>query len=117
MRRIMGHIFDFPECIKEPGRPELFETLCSGSGKFRVERIVSWAHITAAGEWYEQENDEWAVVLEGEAVLGFSDGTETRLRRGESILLPRLKRHRVLYTSCPCIWLAVHAAALEQNRP
>ncbi|MDR1242661.1 MAG: cupin domain-containing protein [Deltaproteobacteria bacterium] len=109
----MEHIFNFPEFIKKPGQPELFETLCGGSGKFKVERIVSWGHVTAAGEWYDQENDEWAMVLEGEAVIGFSDGTETRLRRGESIVLPRFRRHRVLYTSRPCIWLAVHAAVLE----
>jgi cupin 2 domain-containing protein len=107
----MQHIFNFPEV--ETGHPESFETLYAGSGEFRLERIVSWGHVSADGEWYEQAGDEWVLVLEGEAGIGFSDGAEVRLRRGESLLLPRLTRHRVTYTSCPCIWLALHAAALK----
>jgi cupin 2 domain-containing protein len=108
----MQNIFTCPEDVQKPGSSELFENLLAGSGNFRVERIVSYGQVTPAGEWYDQESDEWVLVLEGEAKLGFACGTEVSLRRGESLLLPRRLRHRVLYTSSPCIWLAIHASTL-----
>jgi cupin 2 domain-containing protein len=111
----MQHIFNFTEAVKEAGHPELFETLYAGSGEFKLERIVSWGHASAEGEWYEQDGDEWVLVLEGEAKVAFGDGGEVRLQRGESLLLPRLTRHRVTYTSCPCIWLALHAVAFNSD--
>lgn len=73
--------------------PELFDTLAAGAGSIRVERIVSNGQVTPEGEWYDQDLDEWVVVLEGEA----------RLQR---------RKHRVVYTSSPCIWLAIHADLL-----
>lgn len=93
--------------------PELFQTLACGSGKVRIERIVSNGQITPEGEWFDQDWDEWVVVLEGEARLRYMDGGEVKVRRGESLLLPRRRKHRVVYTSSPCIWLAVHADALS----
>ena len=44
--------------------PELFETLATGAGSIRVERIVSNGQVTPEGEWYDQDPDEWVVVLE-----------------------------------------------------
>ena len=74
--------------------------------------IANW-EVTPEGEWYDQDWDEWVVVLEGEARLGYEDGHETTLGRGESLFLPRGLRHRVTYTSSPCLWLAVHADSLR----
>lgn len=99
--------------LPAPGEPELFQTLALGSGPLRIERIVSNGQVTPEGEWYDQEWDEWVVVLEGEARLGYEDGRETTLGRGESLFLPRRLKHRVTYTSSPCLWLAVHAASLR----
>ncbi len=87
----------------------------------RTERGCAWSalfrggHVTPEGEWYDQSADEWVVVLEGEARLGFGDGTEHILGRGEHLFLPRHVRHRVLQTSRPCIWLAVHAPELARG--
>ena len=73
-----------PAALPSPEGPERFETLALGSGSVRVERIVSNGQVTPEGEWYDQDWDEWVVVLEGEARLGYEDGHETTLGRGES---------------------------------
>lgn len=39
-----------------------------------MERIVSNGQVTPEGEWYDQDLDEWVVVLEGEARLHYMDG-------------------------------------------
>lgn len=101
-----------PAALPSPEGPELFQTLAVGSGPLRIERIVSNGQVTPEGEWYDQDWDEWVVVLEGEARLGYGDGREVTLGRGESLFLPRRLKHRVTYTSSPCLWLAVHAGSL-----
>ena len=111
----MASLRDLPEGVTLPQAPEFFETLLQDGKGMRVERIVSWGHVTPEGEWYDQSADEWVVVLEGEARLGFGDGTEHILGRGEHLFLPRHVRHRVLQTSRPCIWLAVHAPELARG--
>jgi cupin 2 domain-containing protein len=92
---------------------ELFERLAGGEDVL-VERIVSRGHATPAGQWLQQDRDEWVVVVQGDAELSFSDGARVSLRRGDHTLVPAGMRHRVERTSTepPCIWLAVHAAGL-----
>ena len=97
-----------------PGAPEYLASFLSGE-RVRVERIVSWNHATPAGEWYDQDEDEWCVVLEGSARLALDDGREIALERGMSAFLPRHLRHRVQATSAPCVWLAVFGAALSMD--
>lgn len=79
-----------------------------------IERIVSTGQATHAGEWLQQERDEWIVLLEGEAELGYEDGSRVRLSSGDHIVIPGGTRHRVEWTRAepPCIWLAVHAEDL-----
>lgn len=69
----------------------------------RVERIVSYGQTSA---WYDQEEDEWVAVLQGEGTLTFTKGSVT-LRAGDTLFIPRHQIHRVSYTSSPCIWLCV----------
>jgi cupin 2 domain-containing protein len=104
----MDNLFSIPLNPGEAEAPELFSEILRGPGGLRLERIVSWGQVTPRGQWYDQEDDEWVVVLEGEARLGFADGRELELKKGESLFLPRRQRHRVLYTSKPCLWLALH---------
>ena len=74
----------------------------------RIERIVSTGQITSPGLWYEQEEDEWVALIQGEAILEYEDGEKLHLLPGDYVLLPARRRHRVAYTSSepPCIWLA-----------
>jgi len=92
----------------EMPKEELFEKLAQGSG-ILIERIVSYGHKTPDDYWYVQEKDEWVILLQGEAVILFDDGTDINLKSGDYVLIPKHKRHRVEKTSFPCIWLAVHA--------
>lgn len=108
----MANFFTVPEVTRQPGAPEHFDRILSGKGGLLVERIISHGHVTPDGDWYDQGRDEWVIVLEGEAVLCYDDGATVALGRGDSLLLPRHVRHRVAYTSSPCIWLAVHGDGL-----
>ena len=91
------------------GGEERFDTLLTGDG-VRIERILSTGQATPPGQWYDQDNDEWVVLLQGEAELSFDDGSRRRLAAGDPLFVPAHQRHRVEYTSGapPCIWLAVH---------
>lgn len=74
----------------------------------RIERIVSHAQPSPAGFWYDQEEDEWVVVLRGWATLEFAGGEQVELHEGDYLTIPRHVRHRVAQTSAETIWLAVH---------
>ncbi|WP_345986523.1 cupin domain-containing protein [Sulfurimonas sp. HSL-1656] len=69
----------------------------------RIERIAS---NLARTEWYDQDEDEWVVLLEGRAELAIGARRVT-LRRGDTLHLPAHCRHRVLSTSDDALWLAV----------
>ncbi len=92
-----------------PGGGELLDALATGHG-CRVERIVSMGQTTPAGQWYDQDGDEWVTLLQGEARLLWEDGGESALSPGDWLLIPAHVRHRVVYTSAepPCVWVAVH---------
>lgn len=73
----------------------------------RIERIVSWGQATPTDFWYDQDEDEWLVLLEGEATLRYDDGRLCHLAKGEPLLIPAHERHQVASTSSPAIWLCV----------
>lgn len=92
----------------ELGR-ELVEQLIDNK-EVSIERIVSKGQISPASGWYDQEKNEWVVVLKGEAVITFADEGERRLKAGDHVNIPAHKRHRVSWTDpkVETIWLAVH---------
>lgn len=93
---------------------EVFETLVDRSG-WRMERIVSHGHTTPPGDWYDQDWDEWVLVVQGSARLVLADepASEIALAPGDWLLLPAHCRHRVTWTTPeePTVWLALHAPA------
>ena len=76
-------------------------------GRLRIERIVSNGHASPDGFWYDQNEHEWVLLLEGEAGIEFADGSPVHLTRGDALNLPAHTRHRVTFTSRPAVWLAV----------
>jgi cupin 2 domain-containing protein len=89
---------------------EAFDTIVE-SDFVRIERIVSNGQATPEGEWYDQERDEWVLVLKGSAGLLFDGAQEPRrLGVGDHILIPTGCRHRVDWTdpAVSTVWLAVH---------
>ncbi len=97
---------------------ELFDTLFQGSG-CRVERIVSRGHGTPDGEWYDQDEDEWVLLVSGEAALVIENQAEpVILGPGDHVLLPAHCRHRVAWTAAnrETVWLAVFIAPTVPSR-
>jgi cupin 2 domain-containing protein len=77
----------------------------------RIERIVSTGQITPNGNWYDQEDAEWVLLVSGAARLRIEGEAKDReLAAGDWLLLPAHCRHRVTWTqgSPPTVWLAVH---------
>lgn len=87
---------------------EVTETLLQRDG-IRVERILSTGQASPINFWFDQAEDEWVAVLQGEAALQWEDGGLTEMRSGDWLLIPARKKHRVERTSIdpPCIWLAI----------
>ena len=101
-----ANLFELPRAL---GAEEHFEPLIPDCGVL-VERIISTGQVTPAGEWYDQERDEWVALLQGEAVLSLEEGRILELKAGDWVFIPAHEKHRVERTSSepPCIWLAVH---------
>jgi cupin 2 domain-containing protein len=55
---------------------------------------------------YDQDHDEWVVLLEGTAELEV-DGETLFLEQGDWVLLPRRMLHRLIRTTQGTNWLAV----------
>lgn len=88
---------------------EVVETLAQG-GRTRIERIVSKGHCSPPGFWYDQDDNEWVMLLRGEATLRFEKNNRiVPLVAGSYINIAAHERHRVEWTKedTETIWLAV----------
>lgn len=110
---------NFFESLPDVTGGEVVEALASftehGEKPVRLERIVSGGHASPAGFWYEQDEDEWVMLLRGEACLLLTeedDGVEQEVEMcaGDFIDLPAGLRHRVESVSTDAIWLALYGA-------
>jgi cupin 2 domain-containing protein len=89
---------------------EAFTTLVDRPG-MRIERITSTGQATPEGEWYDQDTDEWVLLVEGAARLRIEGESEDRaVSEAGWILLPAHCRNRVTWArpEPPTVWLAVH---------
>lgn len=79
------------------------------SENIRIERIVSFGQSSPNDFWYEQDENEWVMLLSGSAVLEFEGGGQLELKKDEYVLIPAMMKHRVHSTSESeaTIWLAV----------
>ena len=102
----MGSLFEnIPVELPE----ELIESLCS-TGKVKIERIVSRGHASPDGFWYDQEQNEFVLVVRGSAGLKFEKEDEILvLKPGDYCSIAAHAKHRVEWTdsACETIWLAV----------
>ena len=99
------NLFQLPARLPQD---EWLDTLLQRGG-IRIERIISAGQSSPPGFWYDQAEDEWVAVLQGNAALEWADGTVQELATGDYLLIPAGKKHRVARTSAepPCIWLAI----------
>ena len=78
---------------------------------FHLERIVSWGQATPTGEWYDQDTNEWVILLRGSAALSFEgEPGKVVLNPGDYVHIPARQRHRVEWTAPEeiTVWLALH---------
>ncbi len=101
----MNLLQNLPKDLQE----EIFETILQ-TKDITLERIISKGHTTPEGEWYDQDQHEWLLLLAGSATILFSDGGEVKLQKGDHLTIPAHSRHRVIKTAkgTETIWLALH---------
>jgi len=87
---------------------EVLDVIISSPGT-RIERIISKGHTSPENGWYDQEENEWVIVLQGSGILTFEDGSTVQLSKGDHINIPAHCRHRVSWTDPGqlTIWLTV----------
>ena len=87
-----------------PKSGENFTTLFEHKN-IKINRIVSSSDAKPIE--YIQDEDEWLVLLEGEATIRIED-KEKILTKGETLFIPSKVPHTVLQTTKGTIWLTVH---------
>ncbi|MBD3634296.1 MAG: cupin domain-containing protein [Methylophaga sp.] len=87
---------------------EVFEDILNREN-IRIERIISQGHSAPETGWFDQDKNEWVIVLTGSASLLFEGQDEIELSAGDYLMIPAHQRHRVLKTDPeqPTIWLAI----------
>jgi len=75
----------------------------------RIEQIVSNGHTSPKQGWYDQDENEWVVVIKGAGELTFESGEKVKLTPGDYINIEAHKKHRVTWTDPDeeTVWLAV----------
>ncbi|MCW5200101.1 cupin domain-containing protein, partial [Desulfobulbus sp. F1] len=53
-----------------------------------IERIVSKGHTSPESGWYDQEENEWVLVLEGAGTILFENGKQVTLNKGDYLHIP-----------------------------
>lgn len=89
---------------------ELLEKLVV-SDTFSLERILSKGQSTPTGDWYDQDTNEWVILLKGSAGIAFEGEAEiVEMHPGDFVHIPAHRRHRVEWTDREqaTVWLALH---------
>lgn len=75
----------------------------------RIERIISTGQASPETFWYDQDEEEWVLMLTGWGIVEFEDGRSVKLQPGDYLEIPAHVRHRVRATSPtePTVWLAI----------
>ena len=96
----------FDKVIIDKNEENFFQIFKNES--IRVERIVSNGQKSPENFWYEQEENEYILLLSGNAILEFED-FEVELKKGDCLNIEAMQKHRVKFTSLdePTIWFAV----------
>ena len=94
--------------LPDAGHEEVVTPLLERPGA-RIERIVSRGQVTPADSPYDQDEDEWVLLLAGQAELWLEGSGTHRLAAGDHLFIPARCRHRVIWTPPDeaTVWLAV----------
>jgi len=96
------------ENLPEQLPQEAFTDLLN-AGSVRIERILSKGQTSPENSWYDQDEHEWVVLLQGASELTFASGEVVSLKPGDYLNIPAHTRHRVSWTDPAdlTVWLAV----------
>ena len=99
--------------LAPPDKGEVFTELLRRRN-VGIERILS--SDTPDPLLYDQEQDEWVLLLEGRATLEIA-GETVDLAPGDHVFIPARTPHRVSATfpEPRCLWLAVHIYPEESS--
>ena len=102
----MNNIFD---SIPTDLSSEIFDDLVS-SDTVKIERIISKGQTSPDFGWYDQEQNEWVIIIAGSAIIGFDDKPSVTLKAGDYLNIPAHQKHKVAWTDpdVETVWLAVH---------
>lgn len=98
-----SNIFSLPQL---PLDKELVSILAENK-EVRIERIISTGQVT---DWYDQDETEYVILVEGTAKLEYENGNILELNKGDMVLIAAHEKHRVAFTSMepPCIWICIY---------
>lgn len=89
--------------------PEELTQILAAGANVRIERILSHGQVSPPDFWYEQEETEFVVVLQGEGHIEYESGEVVRMLPGSYEVILPFTKHRVSFTSHDeaTVWLAV----------
>ncbi len=76
---------------------EFIEEILSAKN-FKLERIISEGHTSPPNFWYDQDKNEFVLLLKGKAKLSFDDGEKIELNPGDYMIINAHQKHRVDWT-------------------
>lgn len=87
---------------------EVFEDIINHKS-VRIERILSQGQTSPEEGWYDQEEHEWVMVMQGAGMIKFEDGSFAKLQSGDHLNIPARTKHKVSWTDPTqvTVWLAV----------
>ncbi len=96
----------FEQIIVDKSEENFFEIF--KNEKIKIEKIVSNGQTSPENFWYEQEENEFVLLLEGFAIVEFED-FEMELKKGDCLNIKVMQKHRVKFTSLneTTVWFAV----------
>lgn len=87
-----------------PNSGETLTTLLSHKN-IKINQIVSSDNLTVYE--YIQEEDEWLVLIEGEAIL-LIDSERKELVKGDTLFIPANTPHEIVQIEQGTLWITVH---------
>lgn len=87
---------------------EIFQDIVR-TDTIRIERILSQGHSSPETGWYDQDENEWVLVLSGYGVIEFENGDTIKLKQGDYLNIKAHQKHKVKSTSPneTTVWLAI----------
>lgn len=91
---VLKNIFDN---FSKNNDKEFIEEILSAKN-FKLERIVSEGHTSPPNFWYNQDKNEFVLLLKGKAKLSFDNGEKYELNPGDYMIINAHQKHRVDWT-------------------